>query len=410
MNPAVFELAVSADGVAAPGYGVLAAYVPGDADYFPLVVAGCDPRHDPGKPIESLAGPVFAHIHKSLGKPAGLRWVVVDNWGRFFEAVPHWSADADGPPILEFKRFPDGIGVDAFTKEVGPAGEAGLELLSAVIEGSNLTTTPTSVRQFLEAIQAHGNLPSPGALFQKVSTAAVTGDIRAATQAIQLDPVISATLINYANAAAFANAGKTGSVAEAIQRLGINQVRRVVFIAEMMARYQKGACPDFDYKGYWHNAIATGAAMRGLMPEFGIPERLADDGFTTGLVAGIGWLAIAETFPALMADYVKRARIADPIAKTRLQQEIFPGPVAKVTEAYLARFDFPENVQAAISGLPTRDGWAWFDCLAAAVRGGHALAPFACLALPAGLPVPERCREEWQRWKSLLAIPSAISN
>jgi hypothetical protein len=410
MNPAIFELAVSGDGVATPGYGVLAAYVPADPDYFPLVVAGCDPRHDPGKPIETLASPVFAHINKSLGKPPGLRWVVVDNWGRFFEAVPHWASDAETPPILEFKRFPGGVGVDAFTKEVGPAGEAGLELLSAVIEGTNLTTTPTSVRQFLDSIQSHGNLPAPGAIFHTISTAAVTGDIRAATQAIQLDPVISATLINYANAAAFANAGKTGSVSEAIQRLGINQVRRVVFVAEMMARYQKGVCPEFDYKAYWHNAIATGAAMRGLMSEFAIPERLADDGFTTGLLSGIGWLAIAETFPKLMADYVTRARNADPITKTRLQQEIFPGSVARVTETYLARFDFPENVQSAISGLPTRDGWAWFDCLAAAIRGGQGLAPFVCIAVPTDLPVPDACREEWQRWKSLLAIPSAISS
>lgn len=410
MNPAVFELAVSDDGVAAPGHGVLAAYVPADADYLPLVVAGCDPRHDPGKPIESLAGAVFAYINRSLGRPPGLRWAVVDNWGRFFEAAPHWAVDADAPPIVEFKRFPGGVGVDAFTKEVGPAGEAGLELLSAVIEGTHPTTAPTSMRQFLEAIQAHGNLPSPGALFQTVSTAAVTGDIRAATQAIQLDPVISATLINYANAAAFASAGKTGSVSEAVQRLGINQVRRVVFIAEMMVRYQKGACREFDYRAYWHNAIATGAAMRGLMPEHGIPERLADDGFTTGLLSGIGWLAIAETYPGLMDDYITRGRGADPIAKTRLQQEIFPGPVSRVTETYLARFDFPETVRAAIGGQPTGDGWAWFDCLAAAIRAGQGLAPFECLAVPAGLPVPEPCREEWQHWKSLLAMPSALSS
>jgi HD-like signal output (HDOD) protein len=410
MNPAVFELAVSEDGTAAPGRGVLAAFVPANADFPPLVVAGCDPRHDPGKPIETLAGPVFAYINRSLGRRPGVRWVVVDNWGRFFDAAPHWAADADTSPILEFKRFANGVGVDAFTKDVGPAGEAGLELLSAVIEGSNLTTAPTSVRQFLEAIQAHGNLPAPGALFHAVSTAAVTGDIRAATQAIQLDPVISATLINYANAAAFANAGKTGSIAEAIQRLGINQVRRVVFVAEMMARYQKGACADFEYRSYWHNAIATAAAMRGLMAEFGIPERLADDGFTAGLLSGIGWLAIAETFPGLMADYTKRARNADPIAKTRLQQEIFPGPVSRVTETYLARFDFPETVLSAIGGQPTRDGWAWFDCLAAAIRASQGLAPFDCLAVPTGLPVPEACREEWLRWKSLLAIPSAISS
>jgi HD-like signal output (HDOD) protein len=403
MNPAVFEVAVSADGVAQPGRGVLAAFVPAAAGFPPLVVAGCDPRNDPGKPIEGLAGSAFLHINQMLRSPDGLRWVVVDNWGRFFEAIPHWAVDERTPPVLEFKRFPSGVGIDAFTKEMGAVGEAALELLSTVVEGGSPEALPASARQFLETIELHGNLPAPGALFQVVQTAAVTGDITTASKAIQADPVISATLINYANAAAFAAAGKTASIHAAIQRLGMNQVRRVVFIAEMMARYQKGACATFDYKAYWHNAVATGAAMRGLLADFEIPLHMADEGFTTGLLSGIGWLAIAETFPNLMTDYVTRSAGLDPTAKARLQKEIFPAPVTEVTATYLARFDFPETVRAAITGLPAAGSWSWFDCLASAMRVAQSLAPLEFLAIPSNIPVPDRCREEWQLWQSLLA-------
>ncbi|HZV54318.1 MAG TPA: HDOD domain-containing protein [Rhodocyclaceae bacterium] len=404
MNPAVFELAVSADGVATPGYGVLAAFVPASAGLSALVVAGCDPRRDPGRPIEGLAGPAFDYINRKLGQPADLRWVIVDNWGRFFEALPHWSADADMPPVMEFRRFPGGIGVDAYANEMGAVGEVGLEMLSTVIEGGVPEGTPASARQFLDAIESHGNLPAPGALFHAVSTAAVTGDINTAVKAIQTDPMISATLINYANAAAFANAGRTASVAEAIQRLGMNQVRRVVFIAEMMARYQKGICPNFDYRAYWHNAVATAAAMRGLMEKFEIPGRLADEGFTVGLVSGIGWLAIAETFPSLMSSYISQSRGHDVLTKARLQKDIFPAPLNQVTETYLARFEFPETVRSAITRAPIQDGWAWFDCLASAVRVAQALAPLEYLAIPTNIPVPDSCREEWQHWQSLLAF------
>jgi HD-like signal output (HDOD) protein len=403
MNPTVFEVAVSAEGVASVGHGILAAFVPANAGFAPLVVAGCDPRHDPGKPIEGLAGAAFLHINNALRNPAGLRWVVVDNWGRFFEAVPHWMANNDMAPLLEFKRFPGGVGIDAFTKEMGAAGEAALELLSTVVEGGVPETVPASARQFLEAIELHGNLPAPGALFKVIQTAAVTGDITGAAKAIQADPVISATLINYANAAAFANAGKTASVQEAIQRLGMNQVRRVVFIAEMMARYQKGACAEFDYRAYWHNAVATGAAMRGLLETFEIPVRMGDEGFTTGLLSGIGWMAIAETFPRLMTDYIKLSAGLEPTAKTRLQKEIFPTPISEVTATYLARFEFPDTVRAAITGAPTADGWSWFDCLASAMRVAQSLAPLEFLAIPSNIPVPDRCRDEWQHWQTLLA-------
>jgi HD-like signal output (HDOD) protein len=406
MNPAVFEVAVSGDGIAGPGQGVLAVFIPAGSGFAPLVVAGCDPRRDPGQPIEGLAGAACLHIRTTLGDPAGLRWVVVDHWGRFFEAVPHWDPVGNLSPLLDFKRFAGGIGVDAFTRELGASAEAALELLSSVVEGGLQETMPANARQFLEAIELHGNLPAPGAVFRLVQAAALSGDITAAAKGIQADPVIAATLINYANAAAFAGAGKTASVAEAIQRLGLNQVRRVVFVAEMMAHFQKGACPAFDYKAYWHNAVATGAAMRGLLEDFGIPVRLADDAFTTGLVSGIGWLAIAETFPKLMADYIERAAGLDPTAKTRLQRQVFPAPIAEVTATYLARFEFPETMRAAITGLPTDDGWAWYDCLASAMRAGQSLAPLSVLAIPENLPVAERCREEWRHWLGLLSFSS----
>jgi HD-like signal output (HDOD) protein len=404
MKPVVFELTVSDNGVAEPGLGVLAAYMPADADYRPLVVAGCDPRHDPGNPIEGLAGPVFAYIYKSLVGPRGLRCVVVDNWGRFFEASLDWTVDADRSPIVEFRRFPDGVGIDAFAKAVGPAGEAALELLSAVVEGGRPPAASNAVRLFIEAILGHDKLPVPGTLFQVVSDRVNACDSRGATHAIQLDRAISVMLVNYANAA-FPDVTKTGLVSEAVQRLGIKRVPGVVFIAEIMARYPTGACREFDYRAYWRNAIATGAVTRGLIGKYGIPEQLADDAFALGLFSGIGWLTIAETFPGLMADYIVRARNADPIVKARLQQEIFPCSINRVSETYLARFDFPETMRAVLSGRPNGDGWGWFDCLAEAIRGSQALAPFECLAVPTDLPAPEPCLEEWQHWKSLVAMP-----
>jgi HD-like signal output (HDOD) protein len=214
--------------------------------------------------------------------------------------------------------------------------------------------------------------------------------------------VISAALINYANAARYAAGGKTASVPQAVTRLGTSFVKRVVFVAEMMARYQKGACPAFDYRGFWLNAIATGATMRALLPDYGISITRADDAFTTGLVAGIGWLAVAETFPALMQRYLESCRDADPVTKARAQREIFPCEICKVTERYLQRFAFPEVVRAAVAGRTDVDR-QWYDVLARAVRIGQGLSPFACLAIPTTIPVPDACREEWQRWQAFIA-------
>lgn len=400
MPPVVLEFSVTADGRIGPGPGLLAAFVPGLETQPALVIIGGDPRRELEKPIDELLGPAFAHIRATLELPADVRWATIDHWGRFFDAQPQWADPA--APAIELKRFANGAGADAFIRETGAVGEAGLELLSAILERAHDEPVAASGQEFLDRVADHGNLPAPGALFEAVSIAAVDGNVKAAVTALQTDPVICAILLNYANAAAFANARKTASLADAVQRLGMKQVRRVVFVAEIMARYQRGACPDFDYRGYWYNAIATGAAMRGLMPEFGIPASLADEGFTAGLLSGIGWLALAETFPSRVSEYLERIRDADPISKTRAQREIFPASLRQITETYLARFDFPDLIRNAISGARSDDGWAWFDCLAQAIRVAQGLSPFDCLAVPTHIAVPEPCREEWARWQALL--------
>lgn len=404
MEPRTFELAVAADGTAGPGVGVLAAFVPATQSLGAVVALGCDPRHDPGRSIEELAPAVIGWLAAELGKSvAHACWAVIDNHGFFSEAVPDFpKVGAGRTPTLEFQHFTGGQSIDAFYKDVGASGEVAIELLSAVLDEPSRSPVTPSAGEFLDAVEAHGSLPAPGVIFQKVSMAAAHGDAREMAHAIQPDPVISASLINYANAARFASGGRTASVPQAVTRLGTQFVKRVVFVAEMMARYQQGACPAFDYRGFWLNAIATGAAMRALLPDYDLPERRADEAFTTGLVAGIGWLAVAETFPGLMTRYLERCQEADPITKARAQREIFPCGIGKVSERYLQRFEFPEVVHAAVAGRTDVDR-PWCDALTRAIRIAHSMQPFACLAIPTTISVPEPCRAEWERWREFVA-------
>ncbi len=114
----------------------------------------------------------------------------------------------------------------------------------------------------------------------------------------------------------------------------------------MMKRYRKGRCAAFDYRAYWMNAIATGSAMRALMPKFGIADVMADDAFAVGLASSIGWLAVA----------------------------------GKAT-----------------------DHRNWGECLAHATRAAQRLAPFDCLAVLPLAEVPPPCLKEWENWQHFFA-------
>lgn len=396
-EPKTYELGFSAEGhVAAPGKGVLAAYMPAAEHECPVVAMACDPRHDPKRPITDFARAALRHIAADLSVDADtMCWACIDNYGRFFELVPK----ADGQVAVE--RFAAGLSVEAFFKTAGATGEAVIELLSAILEAPRATETTPTEAEFLDRIEAHGSLPAPGAIFQKVDAAAQDGDAKAIATAIQPDPVLSSALINSANAARFAATAKTGSVPQAVVRLGSSFVKRIVFVAEMMARYKKGACPAFDYRAYWMNAIATGAAMRGLLEEFELPARMADEAFTTGLVAGMGWLVIAETYPDLMTIYLERCKDADPITKARVYREIFPCRIAQVSDRYLERFAFPDTIRHAISGQHP-EMRSWFDALAKAVRVANSLSPFICNTVPTTIPAPASCQLEWEQWRHMI--------
>lgn len=408
MNPLIHELTVYPDGTVESGRGLLAAVVPAAAEGVPVVLMSCDPRHDPGRPIGDLAPAVIGWLHKKLGMAAtGICWAVIDNAGHYSEALPDWTSLSSKTvsPSVDYRRFTGGTSSEAYFRDVGAAGEAAVELLMTIIDKPGQEESSLSARKFLDTVNAHGKLPTPGMIFQKVEAAAAQDDIRAIATAIQTDPVTSASLINSANAARFAAGGLTASVPQAVTRLGISFVRRIVFVAEMMARYQRGACSTFNYRGYWLNAIATGAAMRALLDEHKIPAHLADDAFSTGLMSGIGWLVLAETFPDLMTRYLQRCQGSDPISKARAQREIFPSEIYRVSDCYLQRFAFPDVVRATIAGRSDIDRH-WYDALARALRAAQGMAPLDCLAIPTNVPVPAPCREEWQRWQGFLSPAS----
>lgn len=405
MDPCIFQLEVTAEGLARPGFGLIAAYVPAEKIWPEIVVLVIDPLHDSGRPIKGMVPAATRFVQDSIDtEPESVDWTVIDATGNFSVAVPKWSGAATLPEVT-YRRFPTGIGIEAFLKETGATGEVALEMLSAVLETPSADEETPSMKEFLDTVESHGNLPVPSTLFHMVDEAIRKGDVQKVGTIIQSDPVISASLLNYANAARFGGAEKTASVPQAVVRLGVSFVQRVVFVATMMARYQKGHCREFDYQGYWKNSLATGAAMRALQAEFGIAPTMADDVFAIGLVSGIGWLAVAETYPLIMTKYLQRCRGKDPLPKIRLQKELFPCPIRLVSERYLQRFSFPESVHSAVAGR--NDGQQNLgECLARATRVAQSLAPLNCLAVLPMAQVPPTCLAEWERWQILFKKPA----
>lgn len=403
-NPRTYQFNVNRDGTVIEGYGVVVAFVPAETGGAALMLLANDPCHDPGRSIESMLAAAIQHVISVAGfAHDSLLCVAVDALGHFKKVVPHWG----GSPLplverIELERFKSGSDADAFVAETGAVGEVALEMLSSMVVSPSMQEVMPSTRSFLETVELHENLPMPSSIYQQVESAVASGDARRVAKLLQSDPVIASALINHANAARFAATGKTSSLQKAVTRLGMSFIQRVVFVASMMTRYHQGSCRKFDYRGYWMNAIATGSAMCALMPQHGIPSKQVDDAFTVGLVSSIGWLVVAETYPALMEKYSKHCN-EDPLGKIRAQRELFPCPVRMVSERYLERLAFPKIVMQTVAGKNEPENRHWSECLAHAVRVAETLSPFKFLAVLPLAEIPAACQQEWLSWQEFLA-------
>lgn len=112
-------------------------------------------------------------------------WVTIDNFGRFNRAVPHFHSEVGAggtAPHVDFKGFSTGLSIDAYYHDVGAAGEASIELLSALVERPSQNPLTPPMAEFLDAVESHGSLPAPGLIYRKLALAADEGDARAAAR------------------------------------------------------------------------------------------------------------------------------------------------------------------------------------------------------------------------------------
>lgn len=111
MDPRTFEIEIHSDGTVRPGRGVLSAFVPATAEHRAVVAMSCDPRHDPGRGIQELAPAAMHWLAAELGASAnGAVWTVIDNYGRFNEAV-HDNTMVGASNVvhaIKFRSFPSG--------------------------------------------------------------------------------------------------------------------------------------------------------------------------------------------------------------------------------------------------------------------------------------------------------------
>ena len=148
----------------------------------------------------------------------------------------------------------------------------------------------------VEQLRLNGGLPSPKGVALAIMQISRRDDatLEEISHLVQTDPVTTSRLLHMANAASVGGRPVAG-IPEAIVRLGLGAVCQIAMGFSLVDQYRTGACTAFDYPRFWSHSLLMAVAMQ----ELGNRTHIAspDELFACGLLARIGYLALATLYP-----------------------------------------------------------------------------------------------------------------
>lgn len=112
---------------------------------------------------------------------------------------------------------------------------------------------------------------------------------------LRADPGLAGRLIKFANSTQGGATRPVLAIADAVKLLGFAVVRQLCLGFSVLDAHRTGGCTGFDYPRYWSRSLASALAAQALCLRIRVLP--PDEGFTCGLLADIGSLAIASLYP-----------------------------------------------------------------------------------------------------------------
>jgi len=199
----------------------------------------------------------------------------------------------------------------------------------------------------LAELKASGNLPSPTGI--ALTILEMTRDPLVSTddlaKALQGDPALTGQVLKYANSADSGARVHVVALRDALMRLGLAQVRQLCLSFSILANARSGPCAAFDYERYWTRSLAMAVSCQAISRL--VRSLNADEGFTCGLLAHIGRLAMASVYPDDYAEILARWNRGAPEELAALERSVTGLTHTDAAAAILADWRLPEHVITA---------------------------------------------------------------
>lgn len=175
----------------------------------------------------------------------------------------------------------------------------------------------------LEQLRAFSELPSPKGVAVAIVKIAHRQDISVTDLArlVKTDPAFVGRLLKAANGINAAGRRPVASVPDALVMLGPAAVSGLALGFSLVSGQGERICAGFDYQRFWSESLACAIAMEAISQH--VRAATSEEAFCMGLLARIGMLALATTFPAEYSEILSEYRKGSDIRLADLERREF---------------------------------------------------------------------------------------
>lgn len=196
---------------------------------------------------------------------------------------------------------------------------------------------------------------------------------------VSKDQSLVSSILKIVNSAYYGFLWRISSVSQAVVLLGFRTIRNLALASTVMSSFSgESQTRSFDRRVHWRHSIATAAATTVLAKRW--KKAQPEEAFLAGLVHDIGRVILDQHFPEEFDKVVTLAR-AEQLSLTEAEERIFGLTHADIGRHVAQKWQFPDNIVAAIGDHhgPRGDG-GWTN-LAALVHTGDVIARWSGLAV-----------------------------
>ncbi len=201
------------------------------------------------------------------------------------------------------------------------------------------------LNKILDSIQDIPTLPSiANKVIQAINDP--QSNAKAIADIIKNDPALTARLLKIGNSAYYAGYSSCTSVQNAITRMGLLQIKRLVFSISILDAFDKYAASGFNIKDFWKHSIAVAYNTRtiGRIARFRDTEEL----FTAGLLHDLGILIIIKYMPEMFSAIMKKREENPEISFYQCERADFPISHCEIGSWLSVRWQMSREIQSVI--------------------------------------------------------------